>query len=80
MCVCVQFYLVEDAGSYESTAGIEGPGATHVQVRLIKRLQNSQEVRTIQLFRDTDAHKESSILPQCSNLQRFILECSVTAE
>lgn len=54
--VCLLYYLFEDAGSYESTSGVEGPSATNVQVSLIKRLQNSQEVGTLQL--DREKHRE----------------------
>lgn len=43
---------MKDAGGYESTAGVEGPGAAHIQVSLVKRLQNAQEVRTLQLDRE----------------------------
>lgn len=55
-------YLLEDAGSYESTTGVEGSSPAHVQVSLIKRLQNSQEVSTLQL--DGDRHREREE-PQC---------------
>lgn len=44
-----KLYLVEDAGGYESTVGVEGPCATDIKVSLIKRLQNSQEVGALQL-------------------------------
>lgn len=50
--VCLQYYLLEDACSYESTSGVEGASATNVEVGLIKRLQNSQEVSTLQLDRE----------------------------
>lgn len=43
---------MKDAGGYESTTGVEGPGAAHIQVSLVKRLQNAQEVRTLQLDRE----------------------------
>lgn len=58
MCFCIS-YLVEDAGGNESTAGIKGPGSTNIQVSLIKRLQNSQEVCTLQLF--TEKNREQII-------------------
>lgn len=41
--------LEEDAGGYESTAGVEGTGAADVQVCLVEVLQNPQEVCTLQL-------------------------------
>lgn len=55
----LKLYLVEDAGSYESTVGVEGPCATHIKVSLIKRLQNSQEVGTLQLVRQRDTHRKA---------------------
>lgn len=50
----LQQYLVEDAGSYESTSRVESPGATYVQVSLVKRLQNSEEVSTLKLQRERE--------------------------
>lgn len=60
VCVCVsqRYYLLEDAGRYERTAGVEGSGPTHVKVSLIKWLQNSQEVSTLQLDRDGQTHTQ----------------------
>lgn len=51
---------MEDTGRDESTSRVEGSGATNVQVRLIERLQNSQEVSTLHLDveRDADTQKD----------------------
>ena len=63
---------MEDAGRYESTARVEGPGATHIQVTLIKRLQNSQEVSTLQLTRERNADRDrQGERPQCEDAQCF---------
>lgn len=32
---------MEDVGRYESTAGVEGAGATNVEMSLVERLQDS---------------------------------------
>lgn len=55
----LQQYLVEDAGSYESTSRVESPGAAYVQVSLVKRLQNSEEVSTLKLQRERERSSES---------------------
>lgn len=56
--VCLQSYLLEDAGGYESTTGVEGPTATNIQVSLIQRLQNTQEVSTLPLDKERDTEKD----------------------
>lgn len=60
MCVyvCLQKYLLENARSYESTSGVEGPGATHIQVSLVDRLQDSQEVSTLHLDGERERERE----------------------
>lgn len=59
--MCLQQYLLEDVGGYESTAGVEGPSATNVEVSLVERLQNSQEISTLQLDRHSEKDSNGKI-------------------
>lgn len=65
MCFCVSVYLssylLEHAGCYERTPGVESPRPTNIQVSLVDVLQNSQEVSTFKLERDTEEMKDRNI-------------------
>lgn len=63
--------LEEDAGRYESTAGVEGTGAADVQVCLVEMLQNPQEVCTLQL------NDEETDLTQHKDYRKDLGSCRV---
>lgn len=61
-CECFQNYPLKDAGGNVRTARVERSGAAYIKMSLVERLQNTQEVGALQLWRKTDGEGRECML------------------